>query len=126
MAGSPLLMGVNVVAAVASGAFGAIAIANPSSLVGQPVSSAPATAFYVDMYGLRSIAIAAGLVTAALSVRRAPRAAALCLAGGGLVQVGDVVIAARFGTSGVVGASLAAAIHVASAALVWSRFRPSC
>ena len=123
-AGFITLSTANVAAALVSGAFGAVALADPSALVGAPVPADPATGFYVDMYALRSLVIAAGIITASVGVRRAPLLAAVVLIGGGLVQLGDVAIAARFGTPGVVGACVAAVVHLASAALlVRSRLR---
>ncbi|WP_147304113.1 hypothetical protein [Subtercola boreus] len=121
MAASRVLMGVNILAALASGIFGAVALAAPSSLVGHTVSPNPDTRFYVDMYAVRSIVIAASLVTASLTLRRIPVVGAIALAGGGLVQVGDAAIAAQFGTPGVVGASVAAFIHLGTAGLMLSR-----
>lgn len=62
--------------------------------------------------------IAAALITASLTMRRTPLVTAIALAGGGLVQLGDVAVAARFGTAGILGAGIAAAIHLASAAFL--------
>ncbi|WEO75947.1 hypothetical protein BJQ94_11220 [Cryobacterium sp. SO2] len=117
------LSGLNIAVAVASGAFGVVAIVNPSNLVRTPVASDVATGFFVDMYGLRAVGIAAGLVAAGLTMRRAPTAAAVAFLGGGLVQLGDVAIAARSRTPGVVGASVAAVIHIASAGLLLRHVR---
>lgn len=108
----------NIAAALASGAFGAVALADPSVLVGTSVTSDAATGFYVEMYALRSLVIAAGLISASVTMRRAPLVALIVLMGGGLVQLGDVAIAARFGTPGVVGACVAAVVHFATAALL--------
>jgi len=116
--GFRVLSGLNLGVALASGAFGAVAIANPSALVGSSPTSDTAAGFYADMYGLRALVIAAGLVAASVTIRRAPLACAIVLAGGGLVQLGDVAIAARFCTSGIVGASVAALVHLASAGLL--------
>jgi hypothetical protein len=123
--GLTVLAGANIAVALASGAFGIVAIINPSALVGSPVTMDLATAFYSDMYGLRAAVIAAGLVTACLTMRRAPLVAAVALAGGGLVQLGDVAIAARFGTAGAVGASVAVGVHLASAGLLLHLVRRS-
>lgn len=120
-----VLSAVNIAVALVSGAFGAVAIADPSALVGSPVASGPVPGFYADMYALRALVIAAGLVTASLTMRRTPLVAAIVLAGGGLVQLGDVAIAAHFVTPGIVGASVAATIHLASAGLLLRRVRRS-
>ena len=112
------LSAANISAALVSGAFGAVALADPSVLVGAPVTSDLATGFYVDLYALRSLVIAAAIVSASATMRRAPLVAAIVLIGAGLVQVGDVAIAARFATPGVVGACVAALVHLASAALL--------
>lgn len=108
----------NVLAAVASGVFGVIALVDPAALVGSPVPADAATRFFVDMYGLRAVVIAAGLVTASLMMRRARLIAAAVLLGGGLVQLGDAAIAVRHGTPGVAGAGAAAVVHLASAGLL--------
>ncbi|RFA17079.1 hypothetical protein B7R22_01975 [Subtercola boreus] len=93
-------------------------MANPSTLLGSPATSDLGTRFYVDMYGVRSLVLAAGLMTASLTIRRAPTFAAIVIGGGGLVQLGDAAIAVHLGTPGVVGASIAAAIHLASASFL--------
>ena len=116
--GFAVLSGINVVVALASGAFAAVAIASPSALVGSPVVPGRATDFYVDMYAIRAFVITAGIVAASLTMRRTPRVTAIVLAGGGLVQLGDVVVAARLGTAGLLGATVAAAVHLASAAFL--------
>jgi hypothetical protein len=116
---------VNIAAALASGAFGAAALVAPATLVGAPVSSDRATEFFVGMYAIRSFVIAARLIAASVMMRRAPRVAAIALSGGGLVQLGDIAIAARVGTPGVVGAAVAAAVHLASAGLLAASVRTS-
>ena len=113
-----MLSGVNAAVALLSGAFAAVAIASPQALVGSPVVAGPIAGFYVDMYALRALVIAAGVITASLTMRRTPLVSALVLASGGLIQLGDVAIALHFGTPGVLGASIAAALHLASAALL--------
>ena len=110
-----VLCAANIVAALASGAFGAIALVDPSTLIATHVTTDLATEFYVEMYAIRALVIAVGLIAASLTMGRAPLVVSMVLAAGGAVQLGDAIIASRWGTPGVIGASIAGTVHLTSA-----------
>ena len=108
----------NIAVTCFSGLFAFVALVSPSTLTATAVSARASTKFFVHMYAVRAMVIAVGVITVSVTLRRAPRVATLALAGTGIIQCGDAVIAARLGTPGVAGAAVAASIHLASAGLL--------
>ena len=116
-----VLLSVNSVAAVVSGAFGVLAVASPSTLTGGVGDADELTSFFVEMYAVRAVVLAGAVVATPAVAHRAPCAASPIFLTAGVLQIGDAVIAVVHRTSGTAGALLAASVHCTTA-LVLKRF----
>ncbi len=118
-----VLAGLNISAAVAGGGFGVIAMLNPGVLPGFGVVRSPGIVFYTEMYGLRAVVLAiVTIVTMICADEWGVSGVVAVLVVASLVQLGDLAIAIADQTSGIMGAAIAASIHLGTIPLVPRRW----
>lgn len=122
-----LLVGLNVVVALSSAVFGAIALLDPSANPGMTGATTTATTVYAAMYGVRALALAAAVIWLSWTDRHLGwRRLSPVLALAGAIQVLDAVIGTATGIPAqITGATLAAVIHLASAWALTRHPRPT-
>jgi hypothetical protein len=121
------LVALNAASAVISAVFGVIALVDPSANPGASDALSHDARFYAAMYGVRAVPIAAAVCWLALADRHTgPRRLIPVLALAGVVQVGDAIVGTVAHVPGMaVGATVAAVIHLGSAALLRRNMRSS-
>ena len=109
----PAVVALNVISALISATFAAIALLNPAANPGIDNGVTATTHLYAAMYGVRALPIAAAIIWLALTDRR-KLTPVLLLAGA--AQIGDIVIGTATGTvTMAAGETIAAIIHLGSA-----------
>ena len=114
-----VIQGANLAMVAVSGLFGVFALTAPERVLGRPVPDGPDVRYFREMYGVRSLVIAAVGSALLTGAGRAPtRRTVATLLSLGAVQTADAVIAARGHVPGRRGAAVAAIVHGASAAIL--------
>jgi hypothetical protein len=114
---SQWVAGVNVLMALISAVFGAIALLAPGANPGITGELTSATTYYAAMYGVRALPLAAAVTWLAWTGRATgwPRLVPVLILAG-VIQLGDAIIGMTTGTPApIIGATIAAAVHLTSA-----------